>query len=58
MAVWCLGTYNQDDQQSVASWSGRVDLTATVPEPSTVVLMVTGVLAVAGIARIRRRRIV
>jgi len=36
-----LLTYNQDDVQSVASWSGRVDLNATtVPEPTTVALTI------------------
>ena len=51
-----LLTYNQDDMQSVASWSGRVDLLVTaVPEPTTVALTVSGLLALAGVARTRRR---
>jgi hypothetical protein len=49
-----LLTYNQDDASSVASWSGAVTINA-VPEPSSIALTVTGVLALAGVA-VRRRR--
>jgi hypothetical protein len=53
-----LLTYNQTDLASVASWSGAVTLNAaTVPEPTTVTLMVTGVLVIAGVARNRRRTV-
>ena len=55
--------YTQTDIGSVASWSGRVDLLATsttIPEPTTVALLATGLAALAGVARrcgpARRRR--
>jgi hypothetical protein len=53
-----LLTYNQDDLASVASWSGRVDLVAAVvPEPSTIALTVTGLVALVGVARRRVRTV-
>lgn len=49
-------SYTQEGQLGVASWAGRVDLlTTAVPEPTTVALMLSGVLVIAG-ARVTRRR--
>ena len=50
-----LLTYTQDDQASVASWSGAVTLTATVtPEPATIGLIGLGLIVIGGVARRRR----
>lgn len=51
-----LVTYTQSGANSVASWSGRVDLLSqsTVPEPATLVLLATGLLVVGGVARRKR----
>ena len=54
-------SYTQTDAGSQAAWSGRVDVfrasVSSVPEPGTVALVATGLLAVAGIGASRRRRV-
>jgi hypothetical protein len=51
--------YTQTDVNSQAAWSGRADVfrvtVSSVPEPGTVALVATGLLAVAGIGAGRRR---
>jgi hypothetical protein len=51
-----LLTYTQNDDASVASWSGAVTLTTSVtPEPAMFALFGTGLLVVGGFA-VRRRK--
>jgi hypothetical protein len=51
-------SYTQDGLLGIASWAGRVDLisSAAVPEPSSVLLVLSGVLVIAGASAARRRR--
>jgi len=49
-----LLTYTQDDTFSVASWSGAVTLTSTVPEPATIGLFGIGLVVIGGFATRRR----
>jgi hypothetical protein len=48
-------SYTQSDASSVASWSGAVTLTNTVPEPTSMVLVAVGIVAVAASYRVRGR---
>jgi hypothetical protein len=51
-----LLTYQQNDEFSVASWSGAVTLTSTVtPEPATIGLFGLGLVVVGGFAARRRK---
>ena len=51
-------TYTQTDVGSVASWSGRVDIgeATVIPEPATLGLVFTGLLAIGAVGRLRRRQ--
>ncbi len=52
-------TYTQTDIASVASWSGAITLnplTATAPEPSTIVLTASGLVGLWGVGYRRRHR--
>lgn len=54
-----LLTYEQTAAQSVAAWSGRVDLLdvqQVVPEPSAIILLATGIGALGLVARLRHTR--
>lgn len=55
-----LLTYNQNDIGSAAGFSGRIDLnaesTSTVPEPTELSMLVTGLFALGGVLRVQRRR--
>lgn len=53
-----LLTYTQSDSLSAAGFSGRIDLnaaTSTVPEPDSLPLLATGMIALGGFLRTRRR---
>lgn len=53
-----LLTYNQNDLGSVASWSGSVTLNTVnvIPEPTSITLLATGLVALLGVAVRRRGR--
>lgn len=58
-----LFSYSQDDLQSAAAFTGRIDLNepvstvpgSTVPEPGTLSLVATGLIGLAGVVRRKRR---
>jgi hypothetical protein len=55
-AVGCsFSAYVSDHGASQVNYAFRIDATSTVPEPAAVALLATGIVALGGVAHLRRR---